>query len=120
MSLPQLARTLHTTVDTLLTGESPAAPAASVKKAEELIVRMSILTYDGTRFCLNLPYKVFSLSARYGMLNVTYSAESGDIDAEALVRAMANVDFRTLAELIEHGARGTLVNVADTLTIWTE
>lgn len=120
MSLPLLARLLQTTVDALLTGESPAAPAAPVKKAEELIVRMSILTDDDTRFCLNLPYKVFSLGARYGMLNVTYSAESGDIDAEALVQAMANVDFRTLAELIEHGARGTLVNVADTLTIWTE
>ena len=33
---------------------------------------------------------------------------------------MANVDFRAIAALIARGARGVLVNVSDTLTIWTE
>ena len=49
LSLPQLARELHTTVDALLTGEAPStAPAAPVKPAEELIVRISIHPDDAS------------------------------------------------------------------------
>ena len=121
MSLPQLAKELHTTVDTLLTGEtadfSPATPA---KRPEELIVRIAIKADDEARVCLNLPYKVFSLGAGYGILSFTFSANEGDLDAEQLARTMADVDFRVIADLIERGARGTLVNAADMLTIWTE
>lgn len=121
MSLPQLAKELHTTVDTLLTGTSAeGSPSAPAKKPEELIVRTAIHADDGARICLNLPYTVFSLGARYDMLRFTFNAGEGDVDAEKLVREVANVDFRALADLIEHGARGTLVSIADTLTIWTE
>lgn len=121
LSLPQLARELHTTVDALLTGEAPStAPAAPVKPAEELIVRISIHPDDDARVCLNLPYTVFSLAACYDMLTFTFTAAGGDIDAEKLSQEMAQVDFRGLAALIARGARGVLVNVQDTLTIWTE
>lgn len=121
LSLPQLAKELHTSVDTLLTGHSAeAAHAASVKPAEELIVRISIHPDDEARVCLNLPYTVFSLAACYDLLTFTFSAAEGDIDAEKLVREMADVDFRAIAALIARGARGVLVNVQDTLTIWTE
>lgn len=121
MSLPQLAKELQTTVDTLLTGESASfTPAVPAKKPEELIVRIAISPEGEARVCLNLPYKVFSLGARYGLLSFTFSANEGDLDAEQLARTMADVDFRAIADLIERGARGTLVNAADTLTIWTE
>ena len=121
MSLPRLAKELHTTADTLLTGESAeAAPAVPAKKPEELIVRIAIHPEDDTRVCLNLPFKVFSLGARYGLLTFTFNANEGDLDAEQIAREMAKVDFRTLADLIAHGARGVLVNVQDVLTIWTE
>lgn len=121
MSLPQLAKELRITVDTLLTGQSAAAePASPAKKPEELIVRISIHPDDDARVCLNLPYTVFSLAACYDLLKFTFSANEGDIDAEKLAREMANVDFRTIAALIARGARGMLVNVQDTLTIWTE
>lgn len=121
LSLPQLARELRTTVDALLTGQSAAAaPAAPVKPAEELIIRMAITADDDTRVCLNLPYTVFSLAACYGMLTFTFSAHEGNLDAEKLAQELANVDFRVIAALIARGARGTLVHVQDTLTIWTE
>lgn len=121
MSLPQLAKELQTTVDTLLTGASAdTPPVAPVKPPEELIVRISIHPDDEARVCLNLPYTVFSLASCYDMLKFTFSANEGDIDAEKLAREMANVDFRAIAALIARGARGVLVNVQDTLTIWTE
>lgn len=121
LSLPHLAKELCTTVDTLLTGDAAeAAPDAPVKPAEELIVRISIHPDDDARVCLNLPYTVFSLAACYDMLKFTFSAHGGDIDAERLAREMADVDFRAIAALIARGARGVLVNVQDTLTIWTE
>ena len=120
MALPQLAKELRTTVDALLTGQSAEMPAAPVKPAEEVIVRISIHPDDDARVCLNLPFTVFSLAACYNLLTFTFSASVGDIDAEALAREMANVDFRAIAALIAQGARGVLVNVQDTLTIWTE
>lgn len=122
MSLPRLAQELHTTVDALLTGKSPApdAPAVPVKPAEELIVRIAIHPDDDARVCLNLPFRVFSLAACYDLLTFTFHAEQGDIDAEKLAREMAQVDFRAIAALIAQGARGVLVSVQDTLTIWTE
>lgn len=121
LSLPQLAKELHTTVDALLTGNVVGSvPAAPAKAAEEVIVRIAIHMEDGDRACLNLPYTVFSLAACYDMLKFTFSGEVGDIDAEKLAREMADVDFRAIAALIARGARGVLVNVQDTLTIWTE
>ena len=120
MALPLLAKELHTTVDALLTGEDVHAPAAPVKPAEELIVRISIHPDDNARVCLNLPYTVFSLASCYDLLKFTFTANDGDIDAEKLAQEIAKVDFRTLAALIARGARGVLVNVQDTLTIWTE
>ena len=121
LSLPQLARELHTTVDALLTGQSAVeAPAVPVKPAEEVIVRISIHPDDDARICLNLPYPVFSLAVCYDMLTFTFTTNEGDIDAEKLAREIADVDFRAISALIARGARGVLVNVDDTLTIWTE
>ena len=121
LSLPQLARELCTTVDSLLTGEGAScATTPPLKPAEELIVRISVHADDGARICLNLPYTVFSLAARYDKLHFTFTSAESDIDAEKLAREMAQVDFRALADLIAHGARGILVNVPDPLTIWTE
>ncbi len=123
MALPQLAKELHTTVDTLLTGESAEAAANTLakpaKKPEELIVRIAIDDKD-TRVCCNLPFTVFRLSALYGMLGFTFSAEEGDIDAEQTAKAMAGVDFKHIVALIESGVTGMLVNVQGILTIWTE
>lgn len=123
MSLPQLARELKTTVDTLLTGESSdSVPSAPAKKPEELIVRFAFLSEDGTRICINLPFTVFRLGALYNMLFFTFSVEEGDVDAEQISKALSGVDFKHIVRLIESGVTGTLVdiNFGERLTIWTE
>ena len=120
LSLPQLAKELHTSVDTLLTGESAAAPAVPAKKPEELIVRISIHPEDDARVCLNLPFTAFRLGVMYDLISFTFHANEGDLYAEGLARELAQVDFRSIVRLIEQGARGMLVNAGDTLTIWTE
>lgn len=121
LSLPQLARELHTSVDTLLTGEAAAkAPAIAAKKPEELIVRMSIHPQDDARVCLNLPFTVFRLGVMHDLISFTFHANEGELDAEDIARELAQVDFRAIVRLIEQGARGMLVNAGDTLTIWTE
>ena len=120
MSLPKLARELHTTVDTLLTGEAAATPALPQKKPEELIVRISIHPEDEARVCLNLPFTVFRLGALHNLISFTFHANEGELDAEALAQQLAQVDFHAIVRLIEQGARGMLVNAGDMLTIWTE
>ena len=120
MSLPQLARELHTTVDTLLTGEAAATPALPQKKPEELIVRISIHPEDEARVCLNLPFTVFRLGALHNLISFTFHANEEELDAEALAQQLAQVDFHAIVRLIEQGARGMLVNASDMLTIWTE
>ena len=59
---------------------------------------------------------MFRLGAMYDMIAFSFNASQGNTTA----RAMAGVDFRHVAALIERGARGTLVSVRDILTIWTE
>ena len=120
MSLPRLARELHTTVDTLLTGEAAATPALPQKKPEELIVRISIHPDNEARVCLNLPFAVFRLGALHNLISFTFHANEGELDAEALAQQLAQVDFHAIVRLIEQGARGMLVNACDMLTIWTE
>lgn len=124
LSLPQLAKELNTTVDTLLTGASAdsAVPAVPAKKPEDRIVRIAFISEDGTRICLNLPFTVFRLGAMYDLLTFTFTANEGDVDAEQLAQTMAGVDFKQIARLIENGASGTLVDIdlVDRLTIWTE
>lgn len=121
MSLPRLAKELQTTIDALLTGESPeAAQAIPVKRPEELIVRMALHPDDDARIGLNLPFTVFRLGAMHNLLSFSYTANEGDLEAEQLARKMAQLDFRAIAALIERGARGVLVDVPDMLTIWVE
>ena len=120
MSLPRLARELHTTVDTLLTGQSADVPAAPIKPAEELIVRISIHPEDDTRVCLNLPFTVFRLAVMHDLISFSFHANEGELDAERIAQELAQVDFRSIVRMIESGWRGTMVNVDNLLTIWTE
>jgi len=96
------------------------ADGLPAKKPEELIVRISIHPEDDARVCLNLPLTVFRLGVQHDLISFSFHANEGEMDAEALVRELAQVDFRALVRLIEQGARGMLVNAGDTLTIWTE
>ncbi|MBQ7849425.1 MAG: helix-turn-helix transcriptional regulator [Clostridia bacterium] len=123
MTLPKLARYLEVSVDTLLTGEEPAASshAAPARRPEELIVRIAISEKDGNRFNINLPFTVFRLGARYGMISITWN--EGEVSAEARASLLAGLDFNTMVQMIESGVTGKLLDVNDDderLVIWTE
>ena len=75
---------------------------------------------EGARICLNLPFPVFRLGAKHGMLSISYQGSEGEINAEQVSKAMASVDFQHIVALIESGVTGMLVQVQDVLTIWTE
>lgn len=124
MTLPKLARYLEVSVDTLLTGEeftTPGAPVRPAKKPEELIVRIAITEQGGNRFNVNLPFTVFKLGARFGMLSITWN--ENESDAEAKASMLSGLDFSTMVQMIESGVTGKLLDLDDKgerLVIWTE
>ncbi len=123
MTLPLLCKVLHTTADTLLTGESAAsAPSVPAKKPEELVVRMTIVTEDGDRFQVNLPFTVFRLTALHDMLSFTVSLDEGEVAVDDFLRTLQDMDLKQLVRLIEDGARGVLADAGEgnRLTIWVE
>ncbi len=123
MTLPSLARVLHTTVDALLTGESAASAAsAPARKPEELVVRMTIATEDGDRFQVNLPFTVFRLAAMYDMLEISVGTKDGNVPVGEFLQTLAHLDLKQLVRLIEGGARGVLVDAGTDhhLTVWVE
>ncbi|MBQ8555355.1 MAG: helix-turn-helix transcriptional regulator [Clostridia bacterium] len=124
MALPRLAQALGTSVDALLTGESSAAsPIPASRKPEELIVRMAFADADGSRLGLNLPFTVFRLLVRHGMISVSFHGENGEFDVNEQAKLLRNRDFSTMVQMIETGVSGKLLDLEDDgekLTIWTE
>lgn len=125
MTLPHLARVLQVTTDLLLTGEDAAtAAAAPARKPEELIVRMAFEEEGETRICVNLPFTVFRLAARYNMISVTFTPNEGEkMDVSEAIQRLQNMDFRGIVQQIESGVTGKLFDMNEDgmkLTIWTE
>jgi transcriptional regulator with XRE-family HTH domain len=121
MTLPRLSRLLQVSIDTLLTGSAPLQSSAAVKKPEELIVRMAITGEDGERVCINLPFTVFRLGARYGMITITW--HENEVDFSSMSPSLERVDFNTMVQMIESGVTGKLLELNDNgerFVIWTE
>lgn len=121
MTLPRLSQLLQVSIDTLLTGVVSSQPAAPAKKPEELIVRMAITGEDGERVCINLPFTVFRLGARYGMITITW--HENEVDFSSMSPSLAGVDFNTMVQMIESGVTGKLLELNDDgerFVIWTE
>jgi len=121
MTLPRLSQLLQVSIDTLLTGVESGQPAAPAKKPEELIVRMAITSEDGERVCINLPFTVFRLGARYGMITITW--HENEVDFSSMSPSLAGVDFNTMVQMIESGVTGKLLELNDDgeqFVIWTE
>ena len=121
MTLPRLSQLLQVSIDTLLTGVVSSQPAAPAKRPEELIVRMAITSEDGERVCINLPFTVFRLGARYGMITITW--HENEVDFSSMSPSLAGVDFNTMVQMIESGVTGKLLELNDDgerFVIWTE
>lgn len=121
MTLPQLSQLLQVSIDTLLTGAEAGQPAAPVKKPEELIIRMAITDEDGERVCINLPFTVFRLGARYGMITIKWN--DSEVDFGHMSPRLAGLDFNTMVQMIESGVTGKLLELNDDgerFVIWTE
>ena len=124
MTLPPLAQLLDVSVDTLLTGETPIVPGMpqpAPHRAEELIVRIMIDEAGGNRFNVNLPFTVFKLGARYGMLTITWNDNEASLEQKSSM--LADLDFNTMVRMIESGVTGKLLELDDDgerLVIWTE
>lgn len=121
MTLPRLSQLLQVSIDTLLTGVVTSQPTTPAKKPEELIVRMAITSEDGERVCINLPFTVFRLGARYGMITIT--SHETEVDFSSMSPSLAGVDFNTMVQMIESGVTGKLLELNDDgerFVIWTE
>lgn len=113
MLLPQLAKALDVTVDTLLSGEpepeTRLIPAEQRKNFNDLILKMRVDSSDGDRVRINLP-----------MALVKIGLESG---SAIQINGMNNVDMEQVLQLVESGVLGKLVEIDsdnDHVEIWVE
>ena len=113
MLLPQLARTLDVTVDTLLSGEQEPEtrliPAGRRKSFNDLILKMRVDSSDGDRVRINLPMPLIKIGL-----------ESGNT---VQINGMNNVDMEQILQLVESGVLGKLVEIDsdnDHVEIWVE
>ena len=113
MLLPQLAKTLDVTVDTLLSGEQEPEtrliPAERRKSFNDLILKMRVDSSDGDKVRINLPMPL-----------VKIGLESGNA---VQINGMNNVDMEQILQLVESGVLGKLVEIDsdnDHVEVWVE
>ena len=103
--LPQLCRTLGTTIDELLTGENnevKMVPVEQRKSLDELTLRVKVNSVAGDKVRVNLPMSLVKVAAEIGV------DISGSING---VESLKNLDLTKIIELVERGAIGKLVEV---------
>lgn len=119
MALPQLAKLLGVTVDTLLTGagepETRVLPREELKPAEQRIMRIVVNSSDGDKVRVNLPLGMISAFIEAGV-DTDMIQVGGD--------AMKKIDFAKVFALADQGLIGKLVEVessdGDTVEIFVE
>ncbi len=123
MALPHLAGSLGVSIDLLLTGEDASTTAAAtVKKPEELIIRMAVEEPGEVRIGINLPFVFFRYAALYNLLTFTFTSDGNEI-SPATIQALQNLDYKTIVQQIESGVTGKLLDVDDAsfkMAIWAE
>lgn len=103
--LPQLAQTLHTTTDYILSGKTDevrCVPEDQRKDPSELTLRIKALSSDGDKVRVNLPVPLLRafMDARV------------DIASEASgISALKDIDMKQIMLLIENGTVGKLVEI---------
>lgn len=105
MLLPSLAHMLGISVDELLSGkkEQPVVllPEDQRKRADEMVLRIFVLSSDGDKVKVNLPVPLIRLGIQMGMQLPQVNGNE----------ALKNIDFMQIMELIEKGVIGKLVEV---------
>lgn len=115
MLLPQLAKMLGVTVDTLLCGEQEPetrlVPAKQRKNPDEMILKVSIDTTAGDRMRVNLPLALFKAGLVMG--DMQFNGQN----------MMQQIDFDQILRLVDSGVIGKLVEVdsaGDHMEVWVE
>lgn len=100
--LAQLATTLHTTTDYILSGKADevrCVPPEQRKDSSELTLRIKVLSADGDKVRINLPLGAMM--------------DTGlDIASETTgIASLKNIDMRQIMLLVENGTIGKLMEV---------
>lgn len=116
--LPALAKALGCTTDALLSGkedEVRVVPHAQRKNPEELVLRIKVLSAQGDKVRVNLP---FALLKALNSSGVDIAAQVSGMDA------LKGIDLEKILELVENGTVGKIVEVesaeGDTVEIVVE
>ena len=116
--LPRLAEIFSVTVDELLGAKKEAAVAVDPKHVDfgKLMLRIRILSNDGDKVNVNLPFALVEIFLKDGKLPISAEGSAGD--------AIKSIDFAKLAELVHAGVLGKLVDIesadGDIVEIWVE
>lgn len=116
--LPALAEALGCTTDALLSGKEDAVrvlPAAQRKDPEDLVLRINVLSAQGDKVKVNLPFGLLKAMSGTGM----------DIAASfSGMEALKGMDLGKILDLVEKGTVGKIVEVesadGDTVEIVVE
>ena len=106
--LPNLAKLLGVSVDTLLTGEEekPVAvlkPISQRKDLTDMTLRIVVDSADGERVRVNIPMALVQVAIDTGM-NMSTVSGSG---------AMKSIDWMQILNLVQSGVVGNLVEIED-------
>lgn len=104
--LPELAKTLGVTVDTLLTGkqdEVQLLPESQRKPLDQLTLRVRVLSADGDKVRVNLPMPLVKVCLELGVDIVPSKTEGMD--------SLRSIDLNRIMDLVERGVIGKLVEV---------
>ena len=116
--LPRLAELFGITVDELLGVKKETAVAVDPEHVDfgKLMLRIRILSEDGDKVNINLPFALVEVFLKDGKLPFSADGAAGE--------AMKSIDFAKLAELVHAGVLGKLVDIessdGDVIEIWVE
>ena len=105
--LPELARMLEVSVDELLSGKRESTPVVQIvpepqrKDIRDMTLRIVVDSADGDKVRVNLPMALLQIAIDTGMGMPQINGG----------RAMQNIDWNQIMELIRQGAVGNLVEV---------
>jgi transcriptional regulator with XRE-family HTH domain len=116
--LPQLAKVLNCTTDAILSGKEDVVqvvPEAQRKNPDELVLRIKVLSADGDKIRVNVPFRLMK----------AMSGAGGNIAAQFTGNdALKDIDTELILKMVESGTVGKLVEIesadGDTVEIVVE